>query len=69
MKEYALYKGDSLLSIGTIPEIAMDMGVKKETIEYYRTQAYRRRLKERNAFNGNVRILIEIEDDLEEEAI
>lgn len=69
MKEYALYKGDSLLSIGTIPEIAMDMGVKKETIEYYRTQAYKRKLKRRNAYNGNVRILIEIEDDLEEEAI
>lgn len=63
MREYALYKGEDLLAIGTIPEIAKEMGVKKETMTYYKTQAYRNRLKRRNAENGNVRILVPLDDD------
>lgn len=67
MKEYALYKGDELLAIGTIPEIAKELGLKKDTVAYYKTQAYQNRLKRRNALNGNVRILISLEDEEVEE--
>lgn len=63
MKEYALYKGEDILAIGTILEIANKMGVKRDTIAFYKTQAYRNRLKRRNALNGNVRILISLDAD------
>lgn len=62
MKEYALYKGENILAIGTISEIAKKMGVKRDTIAYYKTQAYQNRLKRRNALNGNVRMLVALED-------
>lgn len=65
MKEYALYKGEDLLVMGTIPHIAKQMEVQIQTITYYRTQAYRNRLKRRNAMNGNVRILIPLDEEVE----
>lgn len=33
-KEYALYKGDNLLKIGTVEEIAEELGIKKETVSF-----------------------------------
>ena len=62
VKEYALYKGENILSIGTIAEIAKELGVKKETIAYYKTPAYKNKLKRRNALNRNVRLLVCIDD-------
>jgi len=62
-KEYALYKGEQILAIGTIPYIARTLGVKRETVKYYRTQAYQNRLKRRNALNGNVRILVALDEE------
>lgn len=35
-KEYALYKGEDILAFGTIDEIAQKLGVKKETVAYYK---------------------------------
>lgn len=61
LKEYALYKGDELISMGTIDEIAEETGVLRSTIAYYKTQAYQNRLKRRNAVNGNVRALIRLD--------
>ena len=66
MKEYALYKGDELLAIGTIRGIAKKMGVKRETIAFYKTQAYKNRLKKLRASLDNRRILIPIDDGEEE---
>ena len=57
-KEYALYKGDNLLAIGTLFQIARQLGVQKETIYYYTTQAYQNRLRRRKAEDGNVRSII-----------
>lgn len=45
MKEYALYKGMQMVSIGTVKEIAKDRGVKPETIRFYQSTAYQRRAK------------------------
>ncbi len=67
MKEYALYKGENVIALGTIDEIAKKMGVKKETIAYYKTQAYQNRLRRRNTLNGNVRILVCLDDEEERE--
>lgn len=50
--EYAMYKGENLLGIGTRDELAKLHGVKKKTIHYYTTQAYRNKVSNRkNAKN------------------
>lgn len=42
-KEYALYKGEKLLGIGTKKELAKMLGVKISTINFYRSPAYKKR--------------------------
>lgn len=42
-KEYALYKGEKLLGIGTKKELAEMLGVKTSTINFYRSPAYKKR--------------------------
>ncbi len=63
MKEYALYKGENILALGTIDEIAKKMGVKKETIACYKTPSYKSRIRKRDANGGNARILICLDDE------
>ena len=58
MSEYALYKGESMLTMGTLKEIADEMGVKKDTITYYGTPTYAKR----GGKGENRRILIKLED-------
>lgn len=43
--EYALYKGEEILIVGTIDEIAEARGVKRETLFHYGTPAYSKRSK------------------------
>ena len=45
-KEYALYKGDKLLAIGTKKEIANQLGVKISTIDFYAHKSYAKRTSE-----------------------
>lgn len=45
MKEYALYKGEECLAIGTIKEIAKQLKVKERTIYFYTTPTYKKRVK------------------------
>ena len=54
VKEYALYKGDELLAMGTKREIAEQLGVSASTIGYYGTLVYARRTSD------NGRRLIEL---------
>lgn len=42
-KEYALYKGEELIAMGTKREIAEQLGVSPSTIGYYGTPVYARR--------------------------
>lgn len=42
-KEFALYKGDKLLSIGTKKNLAKEKNVKVETISFYGSPTYRKR--------------------------
>lgn len=53
---YALYKGEQLLSVGTIYQIADEMNVKIDTIYFYKTPAYLKRA------GINARRLIKLED-------
>ena len=47
MGRYALYKGEQMLSTGTIYEIAKELGVEVRTIKYYGTNAYKRKLEKK----------------------
>ena len=41
-KEYALYKGDELLGLGTLQELSSQFGVKIKSLLFYQTPAYRK---------------------------
>lgn len=56
-KEYALYKGEECISIGTIYEIAKETNVKVETIRFYKTPTYKKRCKK----GKNRRVLVELD--------
>lgn len=43
--EYALYKGDKFIDIGTAKELAKKCNVKPETIEFYASPSYLKRLE------------------------
>ncbi|TFI61436.1 hypothetical protein CKN63_12470 [Carnobacterium divergens] len=58
--EYAVYKGDELLGIGTAKELAERLKVKVETIKFYSTASYQKRIKKEN---HNRLISIKLEDD------
>ena len=57
--EYALHKGDELLSVGTIREIAEEMMIEEKTIRFYGNPTYLRRRKK----GKNYRYLIKLEED------
>lgn len=42
-KTYALYKGEDMLDMGTLQEIADRRGVKTDTIRHYMSPAYKRK--------------------------
>lgn len=45
-KEFALYKGEESLAMGTKREIAKQLGVSASTVGYYGTPVYARRTSE-----------------------
>lgn len=47
LKEYALYKGDRFIRIGTAKECAASAGVKENTLRWYATEAgYKRQMEQ-----------------------
>ncbi|MBC2048242.1 hypothetical protein [Listeria booriae] len=46
--EYALYRGDDLLKIGTADELAAFQQVKRKTILFYATPAYQKRTSKKS---------------------
>ena len=61
MKEYALYKGDKFIDLGTKQYLANLLGVNIRTIEFYHSPTYRKRGKEYS--NRYIVIKIEGEDE------
>lgn len=59
LKEYALYKGDRLIAIGTANDIAAHQGIKVASLRRYGTPEYASRSKKSN----NRKLLIEIGED------
>ena len=62
MKEYTMYKGDEFLHVGTLEEIAKERGIKRDTVYFYTTQAYQRRLRKRKKAKNYITIT-PLEDD------
>lgn len=60
-KVYALYKGDKFIDIGTKAQLMVKHNMKYETITFYLSNAYKKRLKERDSKDAI--IIIEVEDD------
>lgn len=62
-KEIALYKGDELIFIGTIQECAAQRNVQPETIRYYLTDAYARKLAKRKRSRRPLTAIVLNDDD------
>lgn len=58
-EEYALYKGENLLSIGTISEIAREMDIKENTVKFYLYPSHMLRGK---GERGKRRVLVKLDD-------
>ncbi|PKR86117.1 hypothetical protein [Heyndrickxia camelliae] len=46
--EYAVYKGEEIICIGTALECAKHMGIKVKSFRFYLTPSYQRRIEKRN---------------------
>ena len=58
MNWYALYRGDELLTVGTIRELSEYLQVKELTVRFYATPGWLRRINQENAI-----YIIKIEED------
>lgn len=64
---YALYKGEECLSIGTKEEISKELNITMQTLNFYTTKAYQKRIeKQRHLCKDGFRELIRIDEDEEE---
>lgn len=64
-RDYALYKGEEIMCIGTIDEIAKAQGIDRQTVKFYKTPGYLKRVEKRKTSNSSM-LLIEIVEDEEE---
>lgn len=62
-KVYALYKGEKLLEIGTIEEIAKKQNTTEATIRYYGSTTYLKKQKKSKDYNYKILIKIGATDD------
>lgn len=51
MVEYALYKGENFLFIGTAEECAEQLKVAVETVKFYATRSYRSKVAKKDSNN------------------
>lgn len=63
VKEYVVYKGESFVCLGTIKECAQHMGVLPETVRYYTTPAYQRKLAKRKRARNYLTVSVLEEDE------
>ncbi|PED84322.1 hypothetical protein CON65_02490 [Bacillus pseudomycoides] len=61
-KEYVVYKGESLVCMGTIQECAQHMGVLPKTVWFYTTPSYEKMLAKRKRAR-NYLTVTELEED------
>lgn len=64
MIEYAVYKGEEILFIGTVSEIAEQFNVKKDTVWFWASPANKRRIASRKGGYSQGKLAVRIEDDM-----
>lgn len=64
LPEYAVYKGEEIIAMGTRREIAEKLGVKITTVRFWSTPANRKRIANRKGGNSQGKLAIRIEDEL-----
>ena len=42
---YAIYKGDEFIDLGTLKELGEKLGIKPNTVYFYSTPTYKKRIK------------------------
>lgn len=57
-REYALYKGDELLALGTLQEISEQVGAEMNTLKQYRFPSYQKRYRINKERKRNTRVLV-----------
>ena len=62
--DYALYRGDDLIIIGTLEDLAKEMGIKVASVKWYMSNSYQKRMdKMKN--KDNAVIIFQIDDEEE----
>ena len=64
--EYALYKGDNFLDIGTIKELSKRYDISVKTLRWYSTPCYKNKIKNKKNIKSYVVVRIEDKEDEEE---
>lgn len=59
--EYAMYKGDDLLCMGTKDEICKEMNISSKTFNFYRTSYYKYNRLSPRFENNRRRIIIRVD--------
>ncbi|MGG3800622.1 hypothetical protein [Metabacillus fastidiosus] len=65
LKEYAVYKGENLICMGTIKECAVYMGVLPATVKFYTTATYKRRIEKRKNPRNYI-VVVNLDDETQE---
>ena len=63
LSEYALYRGDELLGVGTVRTLAKELGYEQSYIKWLKTPTYKKRVAARK-YSNRAMALVEIEDDV-----
>lgn len=68
LKEYALYKGEDILCMGNVREIAEIMGIKPKSVYHYKSKAYAKRMATHTGtkHKDGIRVLVCISGDDED---
>lgn len=64
MNEYAVYKGEELIAMGTNHELAKKFNVSIKTVRFWNSPANIRRIESRRGGNSQGKLAIRIEDEL-----
>lgn len=59
-KEFALYKGEEVLAIGTLEEISLKLNISIRTVQFYGRKCYKKRLKKETKNCRSARILVSL---------
>ena len=62
-KIFAVYKGDEFIDLGTKTELAKKLDLKPDTIDFYATSIYKKRIKDK----PDAMIVIRIEEKTKED--